>query len=218
MHVSLSRNLLSTPASFAFVPTELWAHLAISGAADQWLEVSASILGTVWSARGNDYSSEGWGNASKHHGNLIWGQSCFNLFPLHITSKKKIQSADCSVRVFEKRGTYVLSVEVNPYPRQTYCCRKLQIDFGAVVTISKCLLALGSELKTTLHFPLTNMTSAMRQQPAKCIGWLIAFFLARGKKMVLVTTKALPVLCLRLTHFCHVQTQRRFTVRLGGSS
>lgn len=72
--------------------------------------------------------------------------------------------------------------EVNSHPRQTYCCRKLQIDFGAVFTISKRLLALGFELKTALHFPLTKMTSAMRQQPAKCVGWLIAFyFLAQGK-------------------------------------
>lgn len=142
---------------------------------------------------------------------------------LHLTGKKKIRSPDSSIGLFEEAQMCCPPTGLNSHPRANI----LQLDFGAVFIVWKRLFALGSELRTevkaTLHFPLPRMMTAMHQWAAAAafsapckMCRVIFFFFCTRKKMVVVTTKTSPLLCLRFTHFCHIQAPGLFAAWLGG--
>lgn len=221
MHVSLSQNLISAPASLHACP---WSRERI------WPFLGQQIS----DLRSRPVSSAPYGQRGEMiiyqrdegtHPNImeIWSEARTASTSSPPPSHKQEEDSESRQqhRAFW-RGTDVLSAHgIKLAPRANI----LQLDFGAVFIVWKRLFALGSELRTelkaTLHFPLPRMMTAMHQWAAAaafsapCKMCRVIFFCTR-KKMVVVTTKTLPLLCLRFTHFCHIQAPGLFAAWLGG--
>lgn len=140
---------------------------------------------------------------------------------LHLTSKKKIRSPDSSIGLFEEAQMCCPPTGLNTHPGQIYCNLTLE-QFSLSGNVCSLLVLNWGQNWRRLFISLRRKwwlrcTNELQRRPsrhrAKCVGW---FFFCTRKKMVVVTTKTSPLLCLRFTHFCHIQAPGLFAAWLGG--
>lgn len=137
---------------------------------------------------------------------------------LHLTSKKKIRSPDSSIGLFEEAQMCCPRTGLNSHPGQIYCNLTLEQFslFGNVCSLLVLNWGLNwRRLFISLCLTAMHQWAAPAVLSAPCKMCRVIFFCTR-KKMVVVTTKTSPLLCLRSTHFCHIQAPGLFAAWLGG--